>query len=41
MEKYEHLSFHEKSVDNHNILMTYLDETFLVNRYKINYFYIK
>jgi len=31
MEKYEHLSFHGKSVGNYNILMTYFDEIFLVN----------
>jgi hypothetical protein len=31
MEKYEDLSFHGKSVDNCNILMTYFDEIFLVN----------
>jgi len=29
--KYEDLSFHGKSVDNNNILMTYFDEIFLVN----------
>jgi hypothetical protein len=28
VEKYDHLGFSEKFVDNHNILMTYFNEIF-------------